>query len=149
MNSTSKSAASQFFNVRYSRTVYRLELALQLLVLICIVQIIDWPYVLLFVLLFLLLGWQLFYKQSINNPYFNGCQIQILDNPKTINWLVGEGECSYSGQEIKILMTRWFILLQLGQGKTKTKQLLLADSFDSYESYLNCRKLLLRLNYAS
>jgi hypothetical protein len=149
MKSSDNAEFSQTVKISYSRKLYQLEIALHLLVLICIVQIIDWPYLLIFVLLFLLLGWQFFNNHTICRQYTHDCQLQILNNPTRISWLSPEGEYTYPEPEVKILMTRWFILLQLGQGQKKIKQLLLADSFDSFESYSHCRKLLLRLNYVS
>ncbi len=149
MKSPDQSAFAQSFKIRYSRTFYRLEIALHLLVLISMVQIIDWPYLVLFVWLFLLLGWQFCSNHSKSRQYSNDCQIQILNNPAGIHWTGPKGECTYPEHEIKLLMTRWFILLELGQCQTKIRRLLLVDSFDSLESYSNCRKLLLRLNYAS
>jgi hypothetical protein len=149
MNSADNSAFAQPFRIGYSRILFRLEIALQLLVLICIVQIIDWPYVVLFVLLFLLLGWQFFNNHSISRQYGNDCQILILNNPAGIHWVGPEGECIYPQHEIKILMNRWFILLQLGKRHRKIRRVLLADSFESLELYSLIRQRLLRLNYAS
>jgi hypothetical protein len=143
MTSPDQSSFAQPFKIGYSRTLFTLEIALHLLVLISIVQIIDWPYVLLFVLLFLLLGWQFFNNQSISRPYSKDCQIQILNNPVGMHWLGPEGECTYPEHEIKLLMNRWFILLQLGKRQKKIRRILLADSFESLELYSSIRKKLI------
>jgi hypothetical protein len=140
MKSPNQSAFAQPFRVRYSRVFYRVEIALHLLVLISIVQIIDWPYVVLFVLLFLLLGWQFFNNQSRGSQYSNDCLIQILNNPAGIYWAGPEGDCTYHEHEIKILMNRWFILLQLGKRQKMIRRVLLADSFESLELYSSIRQ---------
>jgi len=135
MNSPQKSGLSQPFRITYSQTFLRIEIALQLLVLTSIVQLIDWPEVMLFVMLFLLLGWQFFNKNSIRNQYSDECYIQISNNPPSIKWVESEHESSFPVQAVKILITRWFILLQLGQRQTKVRRILLADSFESLELY--------------
>lgn len=139
MKTPDNSGFIQSYSIRHSRMFYRLEIALHLLVLISILQIVDWPYAGLFVMLFLLMGWPFFNNHSISRPCLNDCQMQILQNPPAIQWIACDQNNVYPAQEVKILMNRWFILLQLGKRQTKIRRILLADSFQSFELYSSFR----------
>lgn len=143
MQSLVNSTARQHFKVNYSRSFYYFEISLHILLLICLVELIDWPDLLLFLLLFCLISWQFFNNQSIRVLYKNDCVIQIQENPVSVSWIESDNETRFQSEEIRILLTRWFILLQLGRGKSKLNRILLVDSFDSHAHYSNFRKTVL------
>jgi hypothetical protein len=141
MHQASEPAIKQSFHVRFSPTLFGLEVALHAVVLISIFQLLNFPDLMLFLLLFALLSWK-FFK---NHPYVKSsnpsCSLMIICHPVvTIRWIELDWQRDYPASEVKILMTRWFILLQLGKGQFKISRILLADSFTSLENYSCCRK---------
>ena len=144
MNTPEHALESQPFRIVQSVILRRIEIALHVMLLIAILQLIEWPYVLLFVTLFLLLTWQFFHKYYIQHQYSEASQIQWIKNPAGLRWTDAEQEILYPAAQVKILMTRWFILLQLGKGRSRVSRLLLADSFDSSQSFSQCRKIMIQ-----
>jgi hypothetical protein len=139
MESATEITVTKPYHVNFSQTLFRIEVALHLLVLISIVQLIDFPYVLLFLILFALLSWNFF----TNHPFLDqhkSCSMSILMTPPVLRWIESGRQHDYPASEVKILMTRWFILLQLGRGRFRISRLLLADSFRSLDDYSCCRK---------
>ncbi len=150
MNTPEHAVESQPFRIIQSAILKRIEIALHVVVLIALLQLIDWPYVLLFLALFLLLTWRFFHKYYIRHQYAEASQIQWVKNPAGLRWVDAEQEILYPAAQVKILMTRWFILLQLGKGRSRVSRLLLADSFDSSQSFSRCRKIMIQaVNHAS
>ena len=145
MNAFTNAVTSEAFCITPSVTLFRIELALHGIVMLAILNVVEWPYKLLFLLLLGGLGWQFFHKYYMRAQYAGHCQIQWRSYPPCIRWTEAESETDYPAAQVKIRMNRWFILLQLGEGRKRVSRLLLADSFDSCESFSKCRKLMLQV----
>jgi hypothetical protein len=139
MNSALKSEVVQFYSITFSRTYFLIEIALHLLVLTSIFQLIAFPELVLFVILFSLFAWKFFTNHPFLDQY-KSCSMCILKTPPGIRWVESGRQYDYPTSEVKILMTRWFILLQLGRGRFRISRILLADSFNSLDNYSCCRK---------
>lgn len=136
-----KSANVQLYKLNASNTIFYLEIALHLLVLVCLINLITDAWLWLFLLLFLLLSIQFFSHQSIRHQFSNS-SLEIRDSPCIFIWTDRDGETQYSADQVKIITTRWFILLQLGKGRVQKSRLLLADSFVDKSDYTGFRRKL-------
>ncbi len=141
MASPLRSEPAQLYKLKYSRIILGIEIAIHVLLLIAIVQLIQDTWLSLFVLLFVLLTIQFFQTQSII-AQFNQAAIEIHGQAHKLIWYDQQGEKVYNLDEIKLVASRWFILLQLGQGKQKFNRLVLADSFVDKTHYTRFRRQL-------
>lgn len=131
------------FNLNYSKKALSLEIFFHGLILVCIVNVIQGWWSVPVVLLFLLLTLRFFQVDSIVAQFKKNTVIEFRHDFETLLWSDETGSTAYSTAEIKIFMTRWFILLQLGKGKTRINRLLLADSFDDISHYTCFRRQLI------
>ena len=145
MNLHNQPVKSEPFSISPSTRLLHIELVMHGLLMLAILNLIEWPYNLLFLMLVIGMGWQFFHKYYIQDRYAGRVQIQWCSNPPGIRWTEAGCETTYPVAQVKILMTRWFILLQLGKGRKRVSRLLLSDSFDNSDSYSKCRKLMLQV----
>jgi hypothetical protein len=84
-----------------------------------------------------------FFRTDSIRAQFNNNALEIRNNPFKLIWYDPSAEpFEYAANEIKIITSRWFILLQLGKGKSRINRLLLADSFVDNNHYTSFRRLL-------
>ena len=140
MSSPGKYITAPRYNLQYSRTIVGLELFFHALVCIAIVQTVhDW-WMLGMLLLYVLIAIHYFQRASIRSEFPVGSAIELRGNPSRLIWYDGESQQSYLDHDIRCIMTRWFVLLQLGKIGQRKNKLLLADSFDDNSHYTRFRR---------
>lgn len=100
---------------------------------------------LLLMMLFLLIGILFFQTDSIARAFPPDSAIDISHSPDSLKWIDNSQQIIYPSTEIKIFITRWFILLKLGKGKSQVGKLLLSDSFADINHYTNFRRHLIEM----
>jgi len=145
MTSQVKSKPAPLYELTYSRTVFVFEILLNVFLLLSIVQLISGAWAVLFILLLVLISIRFFQTQSIITQ-FNQAMIEIRFNPDKLIWYDQDGSRLFTEKEIKIITSRWFILLQLGQGHLRMNRLLLSDSFVDNSHYTRLRRQLNEIN---
>lgn len=143
MTSPQKYAIAPLYKLEYSKKVFGFEIFFHGLILISIFKLISGVWILLILLLYLLLTIRFFQNESVTAQFSNNTTIEFRINPDKLIWTDQTGSSGYLLPDIKIFITRWFILLQLGRGKTKINRLLLADSFDDISRYTCFRRQLI------
>ncbi len=145
-SSTTPLATVHHYHLRYSRTVLGIEIALQILVLICLVNSVPLPWLVVFVALLLLLAVHYFQHSSIIHAFPSGSRIELRDTPPTLIWYDAEQSREIPWNRCKIYRTRWFLLLQLDRGAAACHKLLLADSFEDNYHYTRFRRQSIEMN---
>ncbi len=145
MSSTVSSEPAAYFKLTYSKIILGIEIGLHGLLLLCITQVITDAWKILFLVLFTLLSIRFFQSQSIITQ-FNQAAIEIRSQLNKLIWYDHQGSQDYQLDEIKLVTSRWFILLQLGKGKDKINRLVLADSFVDKSHYTRFRRYINEMN---
>src|SRR5210317_538692 len=126
---TTETGIAPHFHLQYSKTILQLEVVLVITIFISIPILISGFWMAPMLLLCCLITLRFFTLESIICAFPLGSSIQLRMNPHTLIWSDGEQQITYPSSEIKYFITRWFILLKLGRGKSQVSKLLLADSF--------------------
>jgi hypothetical protein len=134
------------FNLTASTRLFHFEIALHLVALLGMINLITWPDIVLFSLLFVLLMYRYFAQFSVLHQYDRATGLEIRPQSSQIVWHNADGTQDFSLDTAKIHMTRWFILLQLGKGSHRVERLLMEDSFPNVDQYCHCRRMLIELN---
>ena len=145
MSSPQKSAITRRYSPRYSNTIVLLEVFFHVLVFIAILQILSGWWLFGILLLFVLIAVNFFHKQSIRTEFPPGCGIEIRHNPPRLIWYDRQNQREYSEHETRCIMTRWFVLLQLGTIGRRKNKLLLMDSFEDKTHYTRLRRELIEM----
>ncbi len=148
MKSPPASAPEQGFKLRPSPTLLLIEVLLHLLVAVCIVVLTSPPWMYLLLVLLVLTGYRYFDRQSGVRHIGKHCRLDIDPESGSLTWHTGDIGHTYPIDQVKIKLTAWFILLQLGHGCSHKQYLLLPDSFENRQLYSLCRKHLKRPEYA-
>jgi hypothetical protein len=77
------------------------------------------------------------------------CTVQIGNDDVKLIWYDQNVESRYSLSDISVIMTRWFILLRMGQGKHRKHRLILQDCFEQKRQYAMFRRQLIEITNAS
>lgn len=133
------------YKLQYSNTIVGLEVFFHVMVFFAILQILhDW-WLLGILPLFLLIAIRYFHHESIRSQFPEGSALEFRNNPPRLIWYDGERQQSYFDQDIRCIMTRWFVLLQLGKIGQRKNKLLLADSFDDKSHYTRFRREIIEM----
>lgn len=143
MTSPTKFEAAPYFKLRYSKKFVVAEFVFLVIVFASMVKLLSGIWLAVFILLFVLMSIRFFTSDSIIASFPAGSSIQIRSDPNSLIWYDQSQVSSYTQAEVKILMTRWFILLQLGRGKSRQSKLLLSDSFADINHYTYFRRQLI------
>lgn len=146
MTSPEELKAESLYRLRYSRIVLAAELIILTFIAVSIVNLLDGFGFVLIGLLFVLLTILFFQFDSSLKKIPPGSAIEIRKTRECLIWYEHEQATRYSSSEIKIFITRWFILLQLGEGKAFSSKLLLVDSFADINHYTCFRRQLIEMN---
>lgn len=146
MTSPRKSEIAPLYKLRYSTIVVAVEIVILALIFVSIVNLLDGSGLILIGQLYILLTIRFFQTDSTRIKIPAGSAIEIRKSPERLIWYDSELVTNYSTAEIKIFITRWFILLQLGKGKSRTSKLLLVDSFADINHYTCFRRQLIEMN---
>jgi ABC-type antimicrobial peptide transport system permease subunit len=134
----------------YSKRALFIEIFLLMVILLSILSLISGLWMLLVLMLFLLISILFFQTDSIVRAFPPDGAIDVSQAPESLKWIDNGQETTYPSAEIKIFITRWFILLKLGKGKSQVSKLLLSDSFADINHYTNFRRHLIEMYiYAS
>lgn len=146
MISSTKFETMPLYKLHFSKTVLAIEVFILTLIFISIVQLLHGAVLVLTALLFVLLCIRFFRTDSICKKFPPGSALEIRKTPERLIWYDQEVATGYAPAEIKTFITRWFILLQLGKGKSGISKLLLADSFADFNHYTSFRRQLIEMN---
>ena len=146
MTLPSKLKTASFYRLRYSRIALGAELVILTLIAGSIINLLDGYGFILTGLLFVLLTILFFQFDSSLKKIPPGSGIEIRKSRECLIWHEHERSTRYPFAEIKIFITRWFILLQLGEGKALNSKLLLVDSFADINHYTCFRRQLIEMN---
>lgn len=141
-----KLETAPLYKIRYSKIVVAVEVIILVLIAVSIVHLLEGSGLVLIGLLYVLLTIRFFLVDSISKKIPPGSVIEIRKTPECLIWYDHDLVTHYSIAEIKIFITRWFILLQLGRGKSRTSKLLLVDSFADISHYTCFRRQLIEMN---
>ena len=148
MQSPSESVPTLRLKLRSSPTLVLIEIFLHLVVAVCIVVVTNPPWMYVLLILLALTGYKYFDRQSGIRHIGKRCQLEIDTGSGSLTWISNDIGHTYPVDQVKIRLTAWFILLQLGHGCSHRQYLLLYDSFENRELYSQCRKNLNRPEYA-
>ena len=136
-----ESTQIQLYRLYPSRTLTMIEVMLHFMLLaIIIAELSGW---LLFVTLLLLglLGWRYFSAGSSRHALSDASiEVRASETAPLIGWRDGAGETRYPAADVRVIMSRYFVLLQFGAGPGRSDKLLLADSFDDINGYTRFRR---------
>lgn len=133
------------FRVSYSGIALCVEILLLIVIFFSIVNLISGIWMLLILALFFLTCIHFYRKDSVIRAFPPGSVIDVHQSPDSLKWIDNEHQIVYPSKHIKIFITRWFILLQLGTGKTRVSKLLLSDSFADINHYTYFRRHLIEM----
>lgn len=123
-----------------------IEIIVLMLILLSIVNLISGIWLAPMLILYFLTCIQFFRSDSIIRSFPPGSAIQIDPTQERLIWFENEQQVSYSPDEIKFFITRWFILLKLGKGKSRVSKLLLSDSFADISHYTCFRRQFIEMH---
>jgi len=146
MSLQEKSAAALLYNLRYSKTIVGLEIFFHVLVFIAILQSPGGWWLLAMLALFFLIAIRFFAQESIHTQFPRGSRMEIRHKPPRLIWYDHDHWHEYDLQQLRCIMTRWFVLLQFGPYGNRNYKLLLADSFDDKSHYTRFRRQLIEMN---
>ncbi len=149
MTSPQKFAHVRFYKLFYSKKIFTLEILIHILVLIAIINLMHDLWMLIVLTLYLLLTIRFFQTESVRVQFNHHPAISFRKETDCLALSDDEGDKLYKSDEIKIFTTRWFILLQLGRGKSRLNKWLLSDSFQDMTHYTSFRRQLIEKKYAS
>ena len=148
MRSPPAAKPEHIYRLRPSPTLLLIEIALHLFIAVCIVMLTNPPWMYLLLVLLVLTGYRYFDRQSGVRHIGKQCRLEIDAQSGSLTWHTDDIGHTYPVDQVKIKLTAWFILLQLGHGCSHKQYLLLHDSFENRQLYSLCRKHLKQPEYA-
>ncbi len=149
MTSQQKFATVRLYKLHYSKKIFTLEILIHTLLFFAIINLMYDAWMLIILALYFLLSIRFFLTESIRTQFLYNPAITFRKGVDCLILSDDEGEKLYQSDEVNIFTTRWFILLQLGRGKSRLKKWLLADSFQDMNHYTSFRRQLIEKEYAS
>ena len=148
MSETHSDTTIRRFKLKAAPSLVMLEIVILLFIAVSAIALLSMPWNLVFLLLLGLTGYRFFRKDSVIQQYDEQSALEINPADLHLTWINHSGNRNFPADQVKIRMTRWFILLQLGHGCSFFQCLLVTDSFENSKLYAECRRILKRAEHA-
>lgn len=146
MTSQTKSANVQLYKIYYSRKIFKVEIIIVLTLFLSLIMMSDEVWFIPCFILYCLIAFIYFSKYSIKHQFSQQMTFEFRTAPDRLIWYDSAGESSFLLQDVKVRMTRWFVILKLVNSSKKWNGVLLQDSFVDMSHYTGFRRQLLLLN---
>ncbi len=143
MTSPTKSASVRLYNIRYSRIILKLEISLILITFVSLVFLREELWLFPCLILNTLLTFIFLSSFSIITQFPKRLVFEFRTAPDRLIWYDSTGESSFLLQDVKVRMTRWFVMLKLVNSAKQWNGVLLQDSFVDMSHYTSFRRQLL------
>jgi hypothetical protein len=134
------SASVQLYVLRPSRTVWLIELTLHAIVFLLVVAELQGGMLWLALTLFVALAWRYSSSAVSQHQLPPGSSLELNAIAQKLTWNDGNAPCQFGIEQSSVIMSRYLVLLRLGQGRRRLHKLLLADSFDDINRYTRFRR---------
>jgi hypothetical protein len=131
------------YNVRFSRFILKLEIFAYLIFSGAILLHSSYAWWLPAIVIMLLSAFVFFSKYSIVTQFSPLTTLEFRSAPERLIWIDRNQQKHFPVEQMEVRMTRWFVLLKLGNKPDQMHRVMLKDSFDDTHQYASFRRQLL------
>lgn len=147
MTSSAKFVDARLFKLRYSSTVFSLEIAFFSLLAASLIAILSMPWLWLWLFALILLVDHFFRYLSVIHQFSDDFRIEFRMNPSRVICYDHKDDFVYGSHQVKTYLSPWFVLLELNHPQRTRRLLLLSDSFQNNSDYAIFRRQLIELKH--
>ena len=148
MISPTTAVIAPLYRLQYSRIQFFLEVLVFGILILSQLLVINGWWLLLGVSIGLLLSYVHFSRYSVIHGFSHDTRVEIRHKTEQLIWYHSGAETVFRMDQLEVLITRWFVYIQIGKDAQKLHRVLLADSFEDRSHYTHFRRQLIENMYA-